>query len=85
VTIGNRYDDKPFDAPRIGNRVNIGVGATLLGLISVGDDVNIGAHSIVLEDVPAWSTVAGPKATIRPRRAAAPVEHEPVDSHANVP
>ncbi len=30
VTIGNRYMDRPFDAPRIGNRVNIGAGAKIL-------------------------------------------------------
>jgi serine O-acetyltransferase len=31
VTIGNRYLDKPLDAPCIGSRVNIGAGACILG------------------------------------------------------
>ncbi len=85
VTIGNRYDHKQFDAPRLGNRVNVGVGATLLGGITIGDDVSIGANSVVLDDVPASSTVAGPKAVIRPRRdGGAAFEPEALAPHANL-
>jgi serine O-acetyltransferase len=59
VTIGNRYLDKPLDAPRLGNRVNVGAGAKLLGGITVGDDAVIGANAVVLKDVPAGATVVG--------------------------
>ena len=48
VTIGNRSIDRPLDVPHIGNRVNIGAGAKLLGPITIGDDVNIGANAVVL-------------------------------------
>ena len=50
VTIGNRqrYDD----VPTIGDNVNIGVGAKILGDIRVGNNVKIGANAVVLRDVP---------------------------------
>ena len=66
VTIGNRRDDRPLEAPRLGDRVNLGAGATVLGGIVIGDDVRIGAQAVVLDDVPAGSTVLGPKATVYP-------------------
>jgi serine acetyltransferase len=51
VTIGNRYMDKPTEAPVIGNNVNIGAGAKLLGNITIGDNVNIGANAVVIHNV----------------------------------
>lgn len=59
VTIGNRYMDRPLDTPKIGCRVNIGAGAKLLGAITIGDDVNIGANSVVLCSVRSNQTVVG--------------------------
>lgn len=59
VTIGNRYLNKPFDAPRLGRRVNVGAGAKLLGGIDIGDDAIVGANAVVLKDVPAGATVVG--------------------------
>jgi len=59
VTLGNRHLDKPFEAPELGDNVNVGAGACLLGGIKIGDDVAIGANSVVLKDIPAGSSVAG--------------------------
>lgn len=59
VTLGNRYLDKPYDAPKLGNRVNVGAGAKLLGNISIGDGANIGANCVVLIDVPNNATIVG--------------------------
>nr|WP_039895712.1 serine O-acetyltransferase [Lyngbya sp. PCC 8106] len=59
VTIGNRYLDRPLEAPKLGNRVNIGAGAKILGDVTIGDDVCIGANAVVLSDVPAGATVVG--------------------------
>jgi len=50
VTIGNRQ--KYDDVPKIGNNVNIGAGAKVLGNIRIGDNVMIGANAVVLKDVP---------------------------------
>jgi len=59
VTLGNRKLDRPFDAPRIGARVNVGAGAVILGAVSIGDDARIGANAVVLSDVPPGATAVG--------------------------
>ncbi len=59
VTLGNRYLDRPLDAPRLGQRVNIGAGAKILGRVEIGDDANIGANAVVLMDIPAGQTAVG--------------------------
>lgn len=64
VTIGNRYVDRPTEAPKLGKRVNVGAGAKILGNIILGDDVNIGANSVVLSDVPTGKTAVGIPAKI---------------------
>jgi serine O-acetyltransferase len=50
--------------PIIGDRVDIGCGAVLLGHIHVGADSVIGANSVVTRDVPAGSLVVGNPARV---------------------
>ena len=64
VTIGNRRLDRPMDAPHIGNRVNIGAGAKILGAVRIGDDAEIGANAVVIADVPAGAIAVGVPARI---------------------
>jgi serine O-acetyltransferase len=64
VTIGNRYLDKPLEAPQLGNRVNVGAGAKIFGKINIGNDVNIGANAVVLKDIPDQKTAVGIPAKI---------------------
>jgi serine O-acetyltransferase len=64
VTMGNRYLDRPFDAPKLGKRVNVGAGAKIFGNITIGDDVNIGANAVVLSDIPPGKTAVGIPAKI---------------------
>jgi serine O-acetyltransferase len=64
VTLGNRYRDRPLDAPKLGARVNVGAGAKVLGHITIGDDVNIGANAVVLCDIPTGQTAVGIPAKI---------------------
>ena len=45
--------------PIIGDRVDVGVGACILGAVTVGDDCVIGANSVVIRDLPAGSVVMG--------------------------
>jgi serine O-acetyltransferase len=66
VTVGLRHTGIR-GAPIIGNRVDIGAGAKILGPIHVGDDVAIGANAVVLKDVPANSIAVGVPARILPR------------------
>ncbi len=64
VTMGNRYLDRPYDAPKLGARVNVGAGAKIFGNVTIGDDVNIGANAVVLIDVPSGQTAVGIPAKI---------------------
>ena len=59
VTLGNRYLDRPLDAPILGKRVNVGAGAKIFGKVTIGNGANIGANAVVLSDVPAGATVVG--------------------------
>jgi serine O-acetyltransferase len=54
-------------APIIGNDVDIGSGAKLLGPIRIGDNVLIGANAVVLLDVPSNSIAVGVPAVVKPR------------------
>lgn len=45
--------------PIIGNRVDIGVGACILGPVTVGDDSVVGPNSVVLRNVPAGAVFMG--------------------------
>lgn len=65
VTIGNRRLDAPLDVPTIGDRVNIGAGAKILGKVTIGNDAHIGANAVVLSDVPAGAVAVGIPATIK--------------------
>lgn len=67
VTIGLKNTSER-GAPRIGNRVDIGAGAKLLGPISIGDDAVIGANAVVLRDVPAGMLAVGIPARIIKRQ-----------------
>jgi serine O-acetyltransferase len=62
VTIGNRKGED--DIPIIGDFVNIGVGAIIIGKIRVGNYVDIGANAVVLKDVPDNSVAVGIPARI---------------------
>jgi serine O-acetyltransferase len=59
TTLGLVSRFEPNSKPIIGNRVDIGVGACILGGVTVGDDCVIGANSVVLRDLPAGATALG--------------------------
>lgn len=65
VTVGLRHTGVR-GSPTIGNRVDIGAGAKLLGPIQIGDDVAIGANAVVIKDVPPNSIAVGVPAKIIP-------------------
>lgn len=64
VTLGAKGVGTDRRHPVVGNRVMIGAGAKVLGPITIGDDVRIGANSVVLKDVPSGVRLAGIPATI---------------------
>jgi serine O-acetyltransferase len=65
VTLGGRSLQKVKRHPTVGSRVTIGAGARVLGPVYIGDDVQIGANSVVVKDVPAGAIATGIPATIR--------------------
>ena len=69
VTVGLRNTGQR-GSPVIGNRVDIGAGAKVLGAIRIGDDVAIGANAVVITDVPSNSIAVGVPAKIRPWKPA---------------
>jgi serine O-acetyltransferase len=59
VTLGGTGKESGKRHPTLGNNVVVGTGAKVLGNLQIGDRVRIGAGSVVLQDVPADSTVVG--------------------------
>jgi serine O-acetyltransferase len=57
VTIGLRQGD--IRGPAIGDGVQIGTGAKVLGRIAVGDGATVGANAVVIHDVPPGETATG--------------------------
>lgn len=45
--------------PRIGKNCIVGAGACILGEITIGNNVNIGANAVILENIPDNCTVVG--------------------------
>lgn len=67
VTLGAKDMDLGYSSnkrPVVGNNVIIGSGAKILGGIKIGDNVTIGANSVVVNDIPQNVVVAGIPAII---------------------
>ena len=60
--VGGRGDKKGL--PTLGNRVYVGPGAKIIGKITIGDDVAIGANAVVTKSVPDCAVVVGSPARI---------------------
>lgn len=78
VTLGGRSLQRGVKRhPTVGDRVTVGAGARVLGDIEIGDDVQIGANSVVTKPVPAGSVATGIPARVRfPERA----DEDPYDA-----
>ena len=63
----DRYEAHVRRHPKIGDDCILGSKATVIGPITIGDDVTIGACAIVTKDVPSHSVVKGLN-QIRPKR-----------------
>ena len=64
VTLGGTGKEDGDRHPKIGDGVLISAGAKILGNICVGEGAKVGAGSVVLEDVPPHTTVAGVPAKV---------------------
>jgi len=59
VTLGGTGKEQGKRHPTLGDNVIVGAGAKVLGNINIGNYSRIGAGSVVVEDVPEYSTVIG--------------------------
>lgn len=65
VTLGGTGKHKKKRHPSLGDNVLIGAQATLLGPITIGSDVQIGAESVIINrDVPSHCTIVGAPGSI---------------------
>jgi serine O-acetyltransferase len=64
VVIGHSFPDAASPSICIGDNCYIGTGVTILGPIKIGNNVTIGAGSIVVKDVPDNAVIAGNQARI---------------------
>jgi serine O-acetyltransferase len=70
VTIGFKGAGKSTRSPRIGHNVYIGTGAFVVGDITVGDNVIIGANTTVVKNVPADHTIVSAAPRLFPNQKA---------------
>ncbi|MDQ3043771.1 MAG: serine O-acetyltransferase [Chloroflexota bacterium] len=59
VTLGGTGKQRGKRHPTIGDDVVIGVGAKVLGAVTIGNGAKIGGGAVVLRDVPAFATAVG--------------------------
>ncbi len=59
VVLGGTNIDPVKRHPTLGNNIVVGTGAKILGPVNIGDNVKIGANSVVVTDVPPNSVVVG--------------------------
>ena len=59
VTIGAKYGGKNPGIPVVGDRVYLGPGCKVIGGIRLGNDVAVGANSVVVASVQDFGIVAG--------------------------
>lgn len=68
ATLGGRSTQRIKRHPTVGNRATIGTGARVLGPVTVGDDVQVGANAVVVNDVPPGAVATGVPARVHQRR-----------------
>ncbi|MBM3666187.1 MAG: serine O-acetyltransferase [Actinobacteria bacterium] len=59
VTLGGAGFETGKRHPTLGDNVTVGSGAKLLGPVTIGSNAKVGANTVVVEDVPAETTVVG--------------------------
>lgn len=70
VTIGQENRGKRKGAPTIGDCVYIGINSTIVGNVTIGNDVLIAPNTYVNRDIPSHSIVLGNPCIIKPRENA---------------
>jgi len=87
VTLGGTGKEKGKRHPTLGSRVVVGAGAKILGAITIGDHVKIGANSVVLHSVPSNSIVVGVPGRVIKKKVVKMFDDGPVEmlDHVHIP
>jgi serine O-acetyltransferase len=85
VTLGGTGLEKGKRHPTVGNHVVIGSGAKVLGNITIGDWVRVGAGSVVVKAVDAHSTVVGIPGRVVAVKGVAVGEEAEMLEHGHLP
>jgi len=80
VTLGGTGKERGKRHPTVGSNVLIGVGAKILGAITIGDNARIGGGAVVLKDVPPNATAVGVPAKIVAFRSEIDAANQRVES-----
>ena len=65
VVIGKKGVENAVDAPvTVGDNVNFGLGVRVLGKLHIGNNVSIGANSVVTKDIPDNAVAVGLPASV---------------------
>lgn len=80
VTLGGTGKQQGKRHPTLGNNVLVGVGAKVLGAITIGDNARIGGGAVVLKDVPPNATAVGVPARIVAMRTAVGQDNQRVEN-----
>lgn len=74
VTLGGTTWNTGKRHPTLRNHVLVGAGAKILGPITIGKHSRVGANSVVIDNVPAYSTVVGiPGKIVRNKAGSKPI------------
>jgi serine O-acetyltransferase len=76
VTLGGVSLNPGKRHPTVEDDVTIGAGAKILGNITIGKGSKIGANSVVVKDVPPYSTVVGIPGKVIKRKDYSPLGHD---------
>ena len=83
VTLGGTGKQRGKRHPTLGNNISVGVGAKILGAITIGDNVRVGANAVVLKDVPANTTAVGIPAKVVAMRETVGAENQRVENQVD--
>ncbi|KKQ91818.1 MAG: Hexapeptide transferase family protein [Candidatus Woesebacteria bacterium GW2011_GWB1_39_10] len=64
LTLGTKGHSRNLEVPKLGNGVTVFIGARIVGRVTIGNNVQIGANAVVVKDVPSNSVVGGVPAKI---------------------
>lgn len=77
VTFGISNEWEPGKGPVVGNHVSFGVGAVIVGNVTIGDNVSVGPNCVVSADVPSDRTLFIPPPRVIPRDPVEAVNPDP--------